>query len=299
MNDLLKKLNTLVSAKLNDITPNLPRFERTPDMDRQVNELRQRINEALEHEDQLQATAQALRAEVARLDALADEALAQGQEAEARHLLEQMKRAEQRLSFAESDLKLHQRSAEELIQRVNMLEATVADVKHARQEAAKQEQTQPRTPDESDETEPLNPAEAYAKPARDAAQQQAALTGAAVERISTLIKDTQERTREKINQLGRMLNMPDVEPRADPTPAMRPADVTKPMRGTKPDEVNSGTGDSASVSNPADTPASPLPKVRPVLDPDDPRLDNVMPRPKKPDDDDELAQRVRRLSKPE
>lgn len=263
MNDLLKKLNTLVNATINDLTPSLPRFERTPDLDRRVKELRERINAALEHEDELQAAAQALRAEVARLDALADEALAKGQDAEARHLMQQLQRAEQRLSFAESDLRMHQRSAEELIQNVNMLEAAVADKKHSDQTAAASNTA--ASPAPAEEEEPLSPAEAYAKPPRDAAHQQAALTENAIEKISTLIKDAQDRTRERINALGDLLQT------RDETPIMRPPDLT-------------------TTAPPESTPAA-----------DDPAftVSDIPNRPKKTDDDDELAQRLRRLSKPE
>jgi hypothetical protein len=130
MNDLLNKLNTLARARLNDALtnlPSLPRFERSPDLQRQVNDLRQRINAALDHEDELEGQVNTLREEIARLDAEADAAVAQGRDAEARYILEQLKRTEQRLSFAESDLKMHQRDAAELILKVNQLEAAVAD----------------------------------------------------------------------------------------------------------------------------------------------------------------------------
>ena len=64
MYDLLKKLNTLVSAQVNDIASDLasrlPNIERKPDLDRQVAELRQRVAAALEHEDRLRAQVNAL-----------------------------------------------------------------------------------------------------------------------------------------------------------------------------------------------------------------------------------------------
>lgn len=179
MNDLLKKLNTLVKAGLNDLTPSLPKIERKPpDLDRQVTELRERINAALEHEDRLQATADTLRAEVERLDAEADKALANGQEALARHILEQMQRAQQRLTIAESELSAHQRAAYDLIQRVNLLEATVAD--------SKAEQQAPAQP-----------------PPTDTSADQAE---SGIQRISGILRQTQERARERINTMNDIIN---------------------------------------------------------------------------------------------
>ena len=73
MYDLLKKLNTLVSAQVNDLASDLasrlPNIERKPDLDRQVAELRQRVAAALEHEDRLRAQVNALQQEIAGLDA--------------------------------------------------------------------------------------------------------------------------------------------------------------------------------------------------------------------------------------
>lgn len=189
MSDLLKKLNTLVRANLSDVTPNLPRFERSPNLDRQVSELRDRINSALEHEDQLQATANTLRAEVERLDQQADAAVAQGQDAQARHILEQMKRAQQRLDIAESDLAMHQRVAQELIQRVNLLEATVADSKAAQNTPAP---ASTETAPQAESTEPESK-EGTAQPS-------------AVQRISGILRQTQELARERINTMTDLIN---------------------------------------------------------------------------------------------
>ena len=97
MYDLLKKLNTLVSAQVNDIASDLasrlPNIERKPDLDRQVAELRQRVAAALEHEDRLRAQVNALQQEIAGLDARIDAAIQAGHEASARSLLEEVQRA--------------------------------------------------------------------------------------------------------------------------------------------------------------------------------------------------------------
>lgn len=201
MNDLLKKLNTLVKASLNDLSPALPKPDRkAPDLDRQVDDLRTRINAALEHEDRLQAMANDLRAEVNRLDREADAAVSQGQDALARHILQQMERAQQRLTIAEAELRAHQQAAFELIQRVNLLEATIADNKAASQ--------------------PPAPA-AQADPAPDAR----------LERIAGMLSQAQERARERIDTMNDMMQQrqttaPDSAAASPPvTPSPPTADI--------------------------------------------------------------------------
>ena len=63
MDDLLKKLNTLVSAQVNDLTSTLPGFDRKPDVSRQAADLRQRVDTAMAHEEQLRSTVLTLRDE--------------------------------------------------------------------------------------------------------------------------------------------------------------------------------------------------------------------------------------------
>ncbi len=139
MNDFLKKLNVLVKASLNDKlsggdeTAKPARVGKMLDED--VKSLRQRINEAVDYEDEIQARIRQFEAEAASWDRQADEAVAQGKDVNARYAIEQMKRAEQRVALAQSDLQEHQRVTQELIQRVNMLEAAVADRSRASAEA--------------------------------------------------------------------------------------------------------------------------------------------------------------------
>lgn len=129
MYDLLKKLNTLVSAQVNDLTSRLPHLERKPDLDRQVVELRERVAAALEHEDKLRAHVAQLQQEIAGLDARVDAAIQAGQEGTARALLEEIQRLQERLTMAEADLRQHQNAAADLIGRVNALESAVGDLK--------------------------------------------------------------------------------------------------------------------------------------------------------------------------
>lgn len=135
MDSLFKKLNTLVQATLHDVlgeqegsgeTLNPARLGK--DIDREVSLLRERINEALAFEDQLRERVRTLQTEVEKWDRQADAAVMAGDETAARHATEQMQRALQRLTMAESDLAEHQKVTQELILRVNMLDAAVADV---------------------------------------------------------------------------------------------------------------------------------------------------------------------------
>jgi phage shock protein A len=147
MNDLFKKLNTLVKAGINDALSDLSaRVPRRgdpvggPDFERDISELRQRINDGISYETRLQERVQALEAEIERLDRRADEAVTEGNDALARHFIEHMKRAEQHLDMARSDLELHQLALQDLIQRVNLLEARVAEVRRAETQSQAAEQ---------------------------------------------------------------------------------------------------------------------------------------------------------------
>jgi phage shock protein A len=150
MNDLLKKLNVLVKASIHDVLGDNPTASTrqqpiTPgklgkDIDREVKMLRDRINEALAYEDELQARVNTLQGEVASWDEKADAAVGTGDDANARYAIDQMQRAQQRTAIAEADLRDHQQVTQELILRVNTLEAAVADVRRSSETTAETEQ---------------------------------------------------------------------------------------------------------------------------------------------------------------
>ncbi len=152
MTDLFKKLNVLVKAKVSDVLADitsgeiLPRFSNKK-LDQDVEMLRERINDAIAHEDKLQAQVRQFQEEIALLDGQADDAVKQGNEAAARHLITQIKRAQQRLEMVESDLQAHQIVAQDLIYKVNMLEATVGDLRY--DEAQQSQQQASEQPTES------------------------------------------------------------------------------------------------------------------------------------------------------
>jgi phage shock protein A len=152
MSDFFKKLNVLVKASLNelaDVESHVRRWQRAPgkpgvDVERDVRALRQRVDEALAYEDELVARVQALQVELEQWDTAADEAVAAGQDEKARYAVEQVQRVNQRLALAESDLREHRLVTQELIARVNQLEAVVADVRRSEAEAA------PESPESSE-----------------------------------------------------------------------------------------------------------------------------------------------------
>ncbi len=164
MNDLFKKLNLLIRSSLNEaLGAELPLAELRrrltpdrlgPDIDHEVMALRQRINEALDYETQLQAKVDALQSEVARWDQQADEAVMAGNDAAARHAIVQMRRAQERLALARADLDDHQRVAAELIDRVNLLEAVAAEAKLAQEQTAAGEAGEPA--EQETQRPPLN-----------------------------------------------------------------------------------------------------------------------------------------------
>ena len=153
MNDFLKKLNVLVKASLNEKLSGSGDTAKPAHVDKMMDEdvhsLRQRINDAVDYEDELQAHIRQFEDEAARWDRQADDAVTQGNDVNARYAIEQMKRAEQRAAIAQSDLSEHQLMTQDLIQRVNTLEAAVADISRARAEtpAAEMPATEAQAPE--------------------------------------------------------------------------------------------------------------------------------------------------------
>ena len=137
MSDLFKKLNLLVKSSINDVLGDeLPR-RREPsrgrlgkNLDKEVAHLRERINDAIAHENTLQERVESFTRDIAALDAQADEAVKAGNEAQARHIIAQLQRTQQRLTIAESDLREHQLVTQDLIQRVNLLDSVVSEARH-------------------------------------------------------------------------------------------------------------------------------------------------------------------------
>ncbi len=144
MDDLIRKLNVLVKATLNDaltgdsrrnklVTPGGDKPSAVQEGNQQIKQLRQRITETLAFEDELQQQIQLLQAQITDWDKQADAAVKDGDDAKAHYAVEQMQRVQQQLTMVQSDLTAHERVTQELIFHVNTLEAAV--------DAATQKQT--------------------------------------------------------------------------------------------------------------------------------------------------------------
>lgn len=213
MNDLLKKLNVLVKAGINDVlgevrSGELPRkalstFQLGSDIDREVSMMRGRINDALAYEGELQSKLTTLEAEVSDFDTKADSAVAAGDDVNARYFIDQMHRAQQRLAIAEADLRDHQQVTQELISRVNMLESAVADARRA--EAEKQAEAEAAKQAAANQAETAEPS----------AQPDEAPRGQV---LSDVLRDV----RERVNQMGDLIAAKE-EVQQSSAPAAQPA----------------------------------------------------------------------------
>lgn len=132
MTDLFRKFSTLVKATINDAldfsseSPS-PRLDRRVEKD--IKRLRQRVNDAIAFEDELQGRITTLENEIQQLDMQADEAVKSGQDDRARRALQAITGAQQRLEMATADLREHRLVTQELISQVNAMEAAVADAR--------------------------------------------------------------------------------------------------------------------------------------------------------------------------
>lgn len=160
-NSFFDKLNHLVKSHINDIIS--PIDERTSRSRRKalsridirrglqddVKTLRQRVDDALAYEGELQAKVDKLYQEIGELDASADKAVAEGREQDARHAIGRMQQAQREVEMMEADLQEHRYITQELISQVNMLEGVV-------QEAEKQPDSSPaETPSDKSDVEKI------------------------------------------------------------------------------------------------------------------------------------------------
>lgn len=144
MSRLINKLNVLVQSSLHSVLGDDSSPRRTPispqqlgkGIDKEIAALRAQIDEALDAEDRTTAELDAMQQEIDTLDQEADRALAQGDDAAARHLITQLQIKQQQHAMLTADLTQHRRSTSELIKRVNELEAMVAEARRQEAEAA-------------------------------------------------------------------------------------------------------------------------------------------------------------------
>jgi phage shock protein A len=152
MTEFIEKLNVLLRARLSSflgssdrdqsqgggapgkLPPTISVNRLGKDIDKEIAALRKRIDEALVHEDTIKNQLAALQGEIDTSDRLADEALRRGDDANARYLVQQVQRQQQRLTMLQSELAEHQRATSEFIERVNMLDSIVSDARRREQE---------------------------------------------------------------------------------------------------------------------------------------------------------------------
>lgn len=136
MNDFLKKLNVLIRANVGEAlspagTASAGSAPRSPaplgqEIDREIDRLRQRIDDALAYEDVLRRRLAELDQEIAQWDGQADRAVEAGDDAGGRYAITQMRRVEARHAQLERDLQQHRAAAQEFIAQVEQLEGYVA-----------------------------------------------------------------------------------------------------------------------------------------------------------------------------
>ncbi len=263
MSDLISKLNVLVRASLNAATsPDKPR--RIPaerlgkDIDGEIAALRQHIEDALNSEDAMQTRLNQATAQAEALDRQADAAVLDGDDAQARTLVQQLKRQQQRAAQLDSDLKEHRNATSELIERVNTLEAMVSDARRSNSAPA----------------EPLSPAElreATSAPSDSSADRAPGTL------LSNLLRDARERANQSAAPLASA-------PSSSPTAATTPPPVAPESR-------------SVPITIHRDTPPMPTPPLTPAS-PAAPSTSIPIKPADAASVDDDLARRRSRLSAP-
>lgn len=147
------KLNTLVKAHINNVLDPidektsksrkkaLSRQEIRGGLQGDVRLLRQRIDEAIQYEDELQAKVDNLYKESSDWDAKADAAVKEGRENDARFALGRMQQAQREIEMLEADLREHRTVTQELISQVNMLDSTISAVEGEEETTPEREAT--------------------------------------------------------------------------------------------------------------------------------------------------------------
>jgi phage shock protein A len=159
MPGFLDKLNTLVKASINNvldeagqsitnlgstISSKLPVYRLGDDIDREIAALRKQIDKAIADEDGMKHQIAQMEQQVAAYDQQIDDALQRNDNINARYLGEQIQRLQRKVTILQSDLDEHRQITSEFIERVNMLEAMVADSRHEQtQKVASQPEQNP------------------------------------------------------------------------------------------------------------------------------------------------------------
>lgn len=310
MTSFFKKLNTLISSQINDVIRPLTTDdgEDTPkkraarqavgkSLAQDVAALRKRIEEAQDYEATLQKRVDKLYADVARWDEVADRAVNDGREGEARYAVTRLQQAQRDLQQTEDALREHQQVTQELISRVNYMEYVVNQAQEQEAQAPEQEAPPPvrrtsipvsvASDDEADEA-PADLSQARSRLAKPAAP-------ASAQNPAPETRPAQERK-------------PASEQGEAPAPAasqQNPAPQKKPrsqMAQKANEEYAEGVELARQIGEKLDATREKLAELVSQNTPLDPQRD-VMEEVKKEIDqqlvDDDLARRLARLSKPE
>ncbi len=171
MSSLFDKLSVLLNAQVNELLGRNPRSpltrirlnekESAANPRRSAAQLRARLEEAVQYEDDLQAKIDKLMQEALDLDEQIDVALGTGDSIESRWLQTRLNLKQQQLSIAESELREHQLVTRQLMQELTTLEATLDE--HEKRSA--------RIPVEGVTASTGNSATAFARDAADKLQE--------------------------------------------------------------------------------------------------------------------------------
>ncbi len=136
MSSLFDKIATLVNAQVNDLLGKNPRSplarikldaeEARKDPRRSAQTLRQRLEEAIAYEDEIQAKIDRLMQEALELDEEVDSLLQSDDEFTARRLQGQLNMKQQQLTIAEAELRDHRLLTRHLMQELGTLETALA-----------------------------------------------------------------------------------------------------------------------------------------------------------------------------
>lgn len=132
---LRDKLNVLLQSSVRGVRRDPAARERKAPalarQDRTLAALRQQIDAALDEDDRLVQQLAVLRQEIAGWDEEADRLLRTGETAAARQRIRQLQLKRQQQAMQEAVLYQHRHAVAELIQRANVLEATLAEARRA------------------------------------------------------------------------------------------------------------------------------------------------------------------------
>lgn len=241
MPSFFDKLNTLVQSQINSVVDPvdektsrsrrkaLARHDIRNGLENNVAELRQRVNEALAYQDEMEAKINKLYQESADWDRKADEAVEAGRENDARIAIGRVQQAQREIEMMEADLREHKYLTQELISQVNTLDGVITEARNV-------------TPDDS--------APADENEAND------------IDRIGQQIVQTLDDTRQRLSDLvsNYTTQVTGQEPSGEPYP--KPEKTNEPYRPEQKRRVPIVEADD-DIDNPA-TPTRAQPRNHPV-----------------------------------